>query len=68
MRSPSTLPRSSFLAGKYLTDAVTTEIGYGGAAHGGKSYLGCEWLTDSRLRRWSRRTSRRTLPRSSTRT
>jgi hypothetical protein len=35
-----------FLAWKYLTDAVTTEVGYGGAAHGGKSYLGCEWLTD----------------------
>jgi phage terminase large subunit len=35
-----------FLAWQYLTDQVTTEFGSGGAAHGGKSYLGCEWLTD----------------------
>lgn len=27
-----------------LTDKETKEIGYGGAAHGGKSYLGCFWL------------------------
>jgi hypothetical protein len=33
-------------AWQLLTDDVTTELGYGGAAHGGKSYLGCEWLTD----------------------
>ena len=26
-----------------LEDSVTTEIGYGGAAGGGKSYLGCLW-------------------------
>lgn len=26
-----------------LTDNVTTEIGYGGAAHGGKSFLLCFW-------------------------
>lgn len=32
-----------------LTDAVTTEIGYGGAAYGGKSYLGCFWVTASAL-------------------
>lgn len=32
-----------------LTDKVTTEIGYGGAAYGGKSYLGCFWLTASAL-------------------
>jgi hypothetical protein len=30
-----------FQAWEYLTDDVTTELGYGGAAHGGKSYLGC---------------------------
>jgi len=29
----------------YLTDNVTTEIAYGGAAGGGKSYLMCYWLT-----------------------
>ena len=34
-----------YQAWEYLTDTVTTEIGYGGAAHGGKSYLGCFWLT-----------------------
>lgn len=30
---------------QYLTDKETTEIGYGGAAYGGKSYLGCFWIT-----------------------
>lgn len=30
---------------QYLTDKTTTEIGYGGAAYGGKSYLGCFWIT-----------------------
>lgn len=34
---------------KYLTDKETTEIGYGGAAYGGKSYLGCFWITASAL-------------------
>ena len=37
------------LAWQYLTDQITTEIGYGGAAHGGKSYLGSEWPTDMSL-------------------
>lgn len=32
-------------AWKLLTDNVTTELGYGGAAHGGKSYLECQFLT-----------------------
>lgn len=32
-----------------LTDKVTTEVGYGGAAYGGKSYLGCFWVTASAL-------------------
>lgn len=32
-----------------LTDKETTEIGYGGAAYGGKSYLGCFWITASAL-------------------
>lgn len=34
-----------FMAWEYLTDDITTEIGYGGAASGGKSYLGCVWIT-----------------------
>lgn len=33
-----------FKAWEYLNDNKTTEIGYGGAASGGKSYLGCFWL------------------------
>lgn len=32
-------------AWEYLTDDTTTEIGYGGAASGGKSYLGCVFIT-----------------------
>ena len=34
-----------WLAWQYLTDDTTTEVGYGGAASGGKSYLGCVWVT-----------------------
>lgn len=34
-----------FQAWEYLTDKTTTEIGYGGAASGGKSYLECVFLT-----------------------
>lgn len=36
--------RKQFLAWQYLTDKETTELGFGGAASGGKSYLGCFWL------------------------
>jgi hypothetical protein len=34
----------------YLNDNVTTELIYGGAAGGGKSYLGCMWHIDRRVR------------------
>lgn len=29
---------------EYLTDKITTELVYGGAAGGAKSYLGCAWM------------------------
>lgn len=32
------------LAFQYLTDDITTDIGYGGAAYGGKSFLGVFWV------------------------
>lgn len=34
----------------YLNDNKTTEIFYGGAAGGGKSFLGCLWHIDRRIR------------------
>lgn len=37
--------KKQFTAWEYLNDDITTEIGYGGAAAGGKSYLGCVWIT-----------------------
>ena len=37
--------KKQFEAWEYLTDDITTEIGYGGAASGGKSYLVCVWIT-----------------------
>ena len=37
-------------AWEILQDVTTTELFYGGAAGGGKSYLGCAWLLASCLR------------------
>ncbi len=36
--------QKQFLAWELLTDQDTTEIGYGGGAGGGKSFVGCFWL------------------------
>ena len=33
-----------FKALEYLSDSKTTELGFGGAAHGGKSFIGCAWV------------------------
>ena len=33
-----------FQAWEFLTDDQTTELGFGGGAGGGKSYLGCFWI------------------------
>jgi phage terminase large subunit len=38
------LTKKQSTAFKYLTDNKTTEILYGGAAGGGKSFLGCLWI------------------------
>ena len=34
----------------YLEDNITTEVGYGGGAGGGKSMLGCYWQLKQRLK------------------
>lgn len=37
--------KKQYEAYQLLTDKTHTQIGYGGAASGGKSYLGCFWVT-----------------------
>ena len=39
-----------FEALEYLTDKETTEVGYGGGAGGGKSFLGCFWQMMMRMK------------------
>lgn len=36
-------------AWQYLTDHDTTELGYGGGANGGKTWLGCTWIASMAL-------------------
>lgn len=43
------LSKKQTIAWRYLEDQETTEIGYGGAAGGGKSWLGCIWHIHRRL-------------------
>lgn len=44
------LSKKQTIALDYLEDDVTTEIGYGGGAGGGKSILGCYWQLKRRLK------------------
>ncbi len=44
MKYPFNLTPKQAQAYSLLVDETTTEIGYGGGAGGGKSYLGCFWI------------------------
>ena len=45
-----TLTNRQTTAIDYLEDNITTEVGYGGGAGGGKSMLGCYWQLKQRLK------------------
>lgn len=46
---PIELSLKQSLAWEHLEDLTTTEVGYGGAAGGGKSYFGCVWHVYRRM-------------------
>src|SRR6478752_2234715 len=46
---PIELSLKQSIAWEHLEDRVTTEVGYGGAAGGGKSYFGCVWHVYRRM-------------------
>lgn len=51
MESPKLkLSKKQTIAWEYLEDNITTELFYGGAAGGGKSYLGCIWHIYRRMK------------------
>jgi len=49
MKTTFHLTKKQTIAYKKLTDDVSTEIGYGGGAGGGKSFIGCFWILSQAL-------------------
>jgi len=49
MEATFNLTKKQAVAYRKLIDSTSTEIGYGGAAGGGKSFLGCFWILSNAL-------------------
>lgn len=49
MEATFNLTRKQAVAYRKLTDDISTEIGYGGGAGGGKSFIGCFWILSQAL-------------------